>query len=66
MIVTEFQAAEAYSGLDLTKTKYSISRLSMAENENVCELILIISSYVKKENQYDENEVYNQYIQPAP
>jgi hypothetical protein len=35
VIVIEFQAAEAYSSLDLTKAKYSISRLSMAEKENI-------------------------------
>jgi hypothetical protein len=35
VIVTEFQATEAYSSLDLTKAKYSISRLSMIEKENV-------------------------------
>jgi hypothetical protein len=34
-IVTEFQATEAYSSLDLTKAKYSTSRLSMIEKENV-------------------------------
>jgi hypothetical protein len=49
---------EAYSSLYLTEAKYSISRLSVVEKENVCELILIISSNVKKENQYeDENEI---------
>jgi hypothetical protein len=34
-IVTEFQAAEAYSSFDLTKAKYGISRMAMVENENV-------------------------------
>jgi hypothetical protein len=34
-MVTEFQAAEAYSSLDLTKANYGISRLSMVEKENV-------------------------------
>jgi hypothetical protein len=33
--VTEFQATEAYSNLDLTKAENSISRLSKVENENV-------------------------------
>jgi hypothetical protein len=34
--VTEFQATEAYSNLDLTKAKYSISILyGMVEKENV-------------------------------
>jgi hypothetical protein len=32
--VTEFQAAEAYCSIDLTKAKYSISRLSKVEKEN--------------------------------
>jgi hypothetical protein len=35
VIVTKFQATEAYSSMDLTKAKYSISRLSMVEIENV-------------------------------
>jgi hypothetical protein len=35
VIVTEFQTAEAYSNLDLSRAKYSISRLSMAEKKNV-------------------------------
>jgi hypothetical protein len=34
-VVREFQATEAYSSLDLIKAKYSISRLSMVEMENV-------------------------------
>jgi hypothetical protein len=33
--VTEFQATEAYSSWDLTKAKYSISRLSRVEKEIV-------------------------------
>jgi hypothetical protein len=33
--VTEFQAKEAYSSLELTKAKYSISRPSVVEKENV-------------------------------
>jgi hypothetical protein len=35
VIVTELQAAETYSSLDLTKAKYSISRVPMVEKENV-------------------------------
>jgi hypothetical protein len=34
-IITEFQATEAYSSLDMTKADYSISRLSMVKKENV-------------------------------
>jgi hypothetical protein len=35
-ILTELQATEAYSSLDLTKEKYTcISRLTMEEKENV-------------------------------
>jgi hypothetical protein len=33
--VTELQATEAYSSLDVTKAKYSISRLCTVEKENV-------------------------------
>jgi chorismate-pyruvate lyase len=33
VIVTEFQATEAYSSLDLTKANYSITRLFVAEKE---------------------------------
>jgi hypothetical protein len=32
--VTEFPAAEPYSNLDVTKVKYSVSRLSMVEKED--------------------------------
>jgi hypothetical protein len=35
VIVTKFRAIEAYSSLDLTEAKYSISRLSVVEKENV-------------------------------
>jgi hypothetical protein len=35
VIITGFQATEAYSNLDLTKAKYSFSRLSMVVKENV-------------------------------
>jgi hypothetical protein len=35
VIVTERQATEAYSSLDLTKAKYSVSRLLKVEKENV-------------------------------
>jgi hypothetical protein len=35
VIATEFQAAEAYSSLDLTKVKSSINILSKVEKENV-------------------------------
>jgi hypothetical protein len=35
VIVTEFQATEAYSSLDLTKAQNSMSRLSKVEKENV-------------------------------
>jgi hypothetical protein len=53
VIVTEFQATETYSSLDLTKVKYRISRQSMVEKENINIL----------EHQHgDENEVYNQNI----
>jgi hypothetical protein len=35
VFVIEFQATEAYSNLGLTKTVYSIKRLSKVEKENV-------------------------------
>jgi hypothetical protein len=66
-IVTEFQAAEAYSGLNPYKAKYSISRLSKVEKENFIELALIISVHVKKENRHDDgNDVCDQYAHPNP
>jgi hypothetical protein len=34
VILREFQATGAHSSLDLTKAKYSISRLSTVEKEN--------------------------------
>jgi hypothetical protein len=42
VIVTDLQATEAFSGLDLTKAKHSISRLSVVEKENV--IVRIISN----------------------
>jgi hypothetical protein len=35
VIVTEFQATEAYSSLDLTKEKYSISKASMVQKKSL-------------------------------
>jgi hypothetical protein len=70
VIVTELQAAEAHSSLDLTKAVYSISKLSarVVEQENVsvrinpCNFIAC-----EKEGQCDdENEVYRQYVYPDP
>jgi hypothetical protein len=60
---TEFQATEAYSSFDQTKSKY-ISRLSEVEKENVIvQINPNSSSHVKKENRHDdENKVYNQYV----
>jgi hypothetical protein len=68
VIITEFQATEAYSSFVLTETKYSISRLSKVEKENVIvQLALVIPEHVKKENRHDdENEVCNQYAYPNP
>jgi hypothetical protein len=48
VIITEFQATEAYSNLDLTKAKYSMSTLSVVEKV-VYELTLIVSLHEKKE-----------------
>jgi hypothetical protein len=67
VIVTEFQATEAYSNLDLTKAKY-ISRLSVVEIENVS-VRINPNRFIacEKENQLDyENEVYNQYVHSDP
>jgi hypothetical protein len=47
--VTEFQAAEAYSSLDVTKAKYSVCKLSeVGENTRtlLCELAQVISLHV--------------------
>jgi hypothetical protein len=59
---------EAYSSLDLTTAKYSISKLFIVANENV--IVWINSSnfiHVRKENQHhDENEVYSQHAHPSP
>jgi hypothetical protein len=67
VIVKEFQAIEAYSSIDLIKAKYSISRLSKAEKENV---IVRISpsnfNACEKRNRHDENEICNQYANPNP
>jgi hypothetical protein len=62
--VTEFQATEAYSNLDLTKAKNSISRLSKVEKENVSVRINPNSFIAREENNRhaDGNEVYNRYI----
>lgn len=35
VIVIVFHSAEAYSNLDLTKAKYSTTKLSVVKNENV-------------------------------
>jgi hypothetical protein len=45
---------------DLTKAKYRISRLSKVAGMLLCELALVISLHMKKENRHDdENKVYN-------
>jgi hypothetical protein len=56
VIVTEFQGTEAYSNLDLTKAKYSISRLSMIGKENVSVRINPNIFIVCEKSQHDENE----------
>jgi hypothetical protein len=48
VIVTEFQPAETYSSVDLTKGKYSICRLSKQEKENIVRISLVISVHVEK------------------
>jgi hypothetical protein len=68
VIVTEFQATEAYSILDLTKAKCSINRLTVVEKENVSVRINPINFIAcEKENQHDDkNEVCYQYVHPYP
>jgi hypothetical protein len=68
VILTEFQATEAYFSLDLIKAKYSISRQSTMEAEEVIALNnpsnLIACD--KRNLRNDENGVYNQYVHPDP
>jgi hypothetical protein len=56
IVVTEFQATEAYSSSDSTKAKYSISRLSEVEKEDVSVPISrnnFIACEKKTKNQHD-------------
>jgi hypothetical protein len=48
-LVIVFQAAAAYSNLNLPKAKYSISRLSMVQKENVISRINP-NNFVAREN----------------
>jgi hypothetical protein len=67
VIVTEFQAPEAYSSLDLTKAKYSISSRRWKKEMLFCKLAVVISVHGGKENRCeDENEVCNQLPHPNP
>jgi hypothetical protein len=68
VIMTGFQATEAYLSLYLTKAKCSISRLSKWKKKMLlCELAPVISVHVTKENRHDDaNEVCSQYAQPNP
>jgi hypothetical protein len=67
-IVTEFQATEAHSSLDLVKAKYSISRLSKVEKQNG--IVRISPSNFNAREKVnindDENEVYKRYAYPNP
>jgi hypothetical protein len=68
VMVTDFQATEAYtySSLDLTKAKYSINTLAVVENEDVI-VRTSPSNFItceKEDRQDHENEVYNQYAHP--
>jgi hypothetical protein len=53
VIVTEFQATGAYSSLELTKAKYSISRVSMLEKENISKRIDRNNSSAREKNERD-------------
>jgi hypothetical protein len=59
VIVTKFQAAEIYLCFDLAKAKYRISNsLRWKKKMLFCELALVISVNVLKENRHDdENEI---------
>jgi hypothetical protein len=59
---------EAYSSLDLTKAKYSSSKLCKVGKEDVTVRIIPSKlSACEKENRHDdENEVCNQYARPNP
>jgi hypothetical protein len=61
VIVTQFQATEAYSSLDLTKAKYSISRLPVVGKENAIVRISPRNFSAREKTRHDENEVCNQY-----
>jgi hypothetical protein len=68
-VVTEFQAAQANSSLDLSKAKHGASAgcLSWKTKENVVARIsttnLIICGWGKKQF---ENGVYTEYLRPNP
>jgi hypothetical protein len=67
VIVTELQATEAYSSLDLTKARYSISRLRWKKKMLFCGLAVVIITHVKQANRHDDkNEVCNQYAHQNP
>jgi hypothetical protein len=61
VIVTEFQATEAYSSLQLTKAKHSTG-LRWKKEMLLCELAQVISVHVERENRYDDENVINIHI----
>jgi hypothetical protein len=67
MIVTEFQATEAHSSLDLAKAKYSISKPSLVEMENVISRINPNNFVACEKKRHDyPNEICNQYSHLNP
>jgi hypothetical protein len=68
VIVTDFQATEAHSSLDLTKQNIaSVDCLRSEKGMLLCELALVISVHVNKENRHDDEiEVRNQHAHPNP
>jgi hypothetical protein len=63
--VTEFQATEAYSSLDLTKVRYSVYKHSREENLNVMERIIQYNNNNNNNNNNDHNtniEVVSEHL----
>jgi hypothetical protein len=65
IIITGFQTTHEYLSSDLTKAKYSVSRMSKVEKENI---IVRISpgnfSACEKSRHGDKNKIYNQFSLP--
>jgi cyclophilin family peptidyl-prolyl cis-trans isomerase len=68
VIVTEFQAAEPYPSLDLTKAKYSINRLSMVDdddnNNNSIQFFIIYVPSQQLQGQLQTQHIVYKQIMP--